>query len=124
MTEPVTAELQARQNMAEKLIADLRRHLLDLRNSNRLLNFKFSDRARTHVRIVDELPDVLYGNLIEDGVTNFLCLGYTRSRSTGRARGTCADRHGLVSVLSRAADAFRLTGGEARSTDEPSSTHE
>jgi hypothetical protein len=67
MTEPATAELQARQNMAEKLIADLRRRLLDLRNSNRLLNFKFSDRARTHVCIVDELLDVLYGHLINNG---------------------------------------------------------
>jgi hypothetical protein len=65
MPEPATAKLQPRQNMAEKLIADLRRRLLDLRNSNRLLNFKFSDRARTHVRLVAELPDVLYGHLID-----------------------------------------------------------
>ncbi|HEX9868810.1 MAG TPA: DUF4011 domain-containing protein, partial [Candidatus Tectomicrobia bacterium] len=27
------------------------------------MNFKFSDRARTHVRIIDEIPDVLYGKL-------------------------------------------------------------
>ena len=74
MTEPVTAELQACQNMAEKLIADLRRRLLDLRNSTRLLNFKFSDRARTHVRIVDDLPDVLYGNLIDGKKLTFVSL--------------------------------------------------
>jgi Protein of unknown function (DUF4011) len=74
MPEPATAELQARQNMAEKLIADLRRRLLDLRNSNRLLNFKFSDRTRTHVRIVDELPNVLYGNLIDGKKLTFVSL--------------------------------------------------
>src|SRR5262245_22900133 len=74
MTEPATAERQARQNVAEQLIADLRRRLLALRNSNRLLNFKCSDRARTHVRIVDELPDVLYGHLIEGKKLTFVAL--------------------------------------------------
>jgi Protein of unknown function (DUF4011) len=72
MTEPVTAELQACQNMAEKLIADVRRRLLDLRKSTRLLNFKFSDRDCTHVRIVDDLPDVLYGNLIDGKKLTFV----------------------------------------------------
>jgi hypothetical protein len=74
MTEPVTAELQACQNMAEKLIADVRRRLLDLRKSMRLLNFKFSDRDLTHVRIVDDLPDVLYGNLIDGKKLTFVSL--------------------------------------------------
>ena len=41
----------------------LRKHLLDLSNRNRLLNFKHNDRARTHVRVIDELPDVLYQQL-------------------------------------------------------------
>ena len=40
--------------------------LLDLTNSNRLLNYKFSNRSRRHVRIVDELPDEVIGKL-EDG---------------------------------------------------------
>lgn len=46
------------------MIADLRMRLLDLRNSNRLLSFKHSERAKTHVRIVDELPDQLVERLM------------------------------------------------------------
>ena len=47
-------------------IAELRMRLLDLSNSNRLLNYKFSDRSRRHVRIMDELPDQILGKL-DDG---------------------------------------------------------
>ena len=39
--------------------------MLDLSNGNRLLNYKFSDRSRRHVRIVDEIPDQLFGRLDE-----------------------------------------------------------
>ncbi len=41
----------------------LRNNLLDLSNRNRLLSFKHSERARTHIRIIDELPDVLFQRL-------------------------------------------------------------
>jgi hypothetical protein len=61
------ARLAARRDVAQKSIATLRKRLLDLSNYNRLLNFKFSDRSRTHVRIIDELPDVLYRKLVDDG---------------------------------------------------------
>jgi hypothetical protein len=37
--------------------------LLDLTNSNRLLNYKFSARSRRQVRLVDELPDELIERL-------------------------------------------------------------
>ena len=40
--------------------------LLDLSNSNRLLNYKFSNRSRRQVRLVDELPDKLVDKL-KDG---------------------------------------------------------
>jgi len=40
----------------------MREKLLDLTTRNRLLNFKHS--ARSSVRIIDELPDVLFGRLI------------------------------------------------------------
>ena len=43
----------------------LRKNLLDLSNRNRLLSFKHSERARTHVRIIDELPDTLYQRLTD-----------------------------------------------------------
>ena len=41
----------------------LRKQLLDLSNRNRLLSFRHSERARTHVRIIDELPDILFQRL-------------------------------------------------------------
>ena len=43
----------------------LRNNLLDLSNRNRLLSFRHSERARTHIRIIDELPDVLFRRLGE-----------------------------------------------------------
>ena len=59
-------ELSPREVAAQGRIAELRMRLLDLTNSNRLLNYKFSDRSRRQVRLVDELPDELLGRL-EDG---------------------------------------------------------
>jgi len=44
-------------------LGGLRARLLDLSNRNRLISFKHSDRARTHIRVVDELPDVLFSRL-------------------------------------------------------------
>jgi hypothetical protein len=58
--------LSPREAAAQARIAELRMRLLDLTNSNRLLNYKFSDRSRRQVRLVDELPDELIGRL-EDG---------------------------------------------------------
>ena len=73
-SDSISPGLGARREMAEKLIADLRKRLLDLSNGNRLLNFKFSDRARTHVRIIDEIPDVLYGKLSDGKKLTFIPL--------------------------------------------------
>lgn len=56
------------KDLVLKNIHDLRLRLLDLSKRNRLLNFNFADRARNHVRIVDEIPDVLMGKLL-DGTT-------------------------------------------------------
>lgn len=44
----------------------LRLKLLDLTNRNRLLNFKFSERSKRFVRIVDEVPDQLYQQLTDE----------------------------------------------------------
>jgi len=53
----------ARLEVTKEAVEELRKRLLDLRNSNRLLNFRFSDRSRTHVRVIDELPDFLFEKL-------------------------------------------------------------
>ena len=47
-----------------KGLEQLRLRLLDLTNRNRLLNFRHPKRSS--VRIIDELPDELYGHLIND----------------------------------------------------------
>src|SRR5882672_4517980 len=56
-------KLNPREIAAQKRLAELRMRLLDLTNSNRLLNYKFTDRSRRQVRLVDELPDQLIGRL-------------------------------------------------------------
>jgi len=46
-------------------IAALRNKLIDLSNRNRLLNFSHGARSRGHVRIVDEIPEVLFASLAD-----------------------------------------------------------
>ena len=58
--------LTTREVAAQKRIADLRMRLLDLTNSNRLLNYKFSTRSRRQVRLVDDLPDQLIERIEDD----------------------------------------------------------
>ncbi len=43
----------------------LREKLLDLSKRNKLLNFQPSDRSRTHIRVIDEVPEVLYQRLLD-----------------------------------------------------------
>ena len=65
---------QIKTETTARLIKDLRSRLLDLSNRNRLLNFKFSARSRTHVRVIDELPDILFGKLIDGKSLTFKSL--------------------------------------------------
>jgi hypothetical protein len=46
-------------------IAELRKRLLDLTNANRLLNFKFRDRSRSYVRVIETVPDAMFAKLAE-----------------------------------------------------------
>ncbi len=48
--------------------------LLDLSNRNALLNFRHSERALTHIRIIDELPDFLFGSLLDGNGLTFKSL--------------------------------------------------
>lgn len=57
--------LSSREAAAQARIRELRMRLLDLTNSNRLLNYKFSDRSRRQVRLIDEFPDELLGRFEE-----------------------------------------------------------
>jgi len=49
--------------LVAQYLEKLRLRLLDLSGRNRLLNFKFSERSRTQVRLVDELPDQIFEKL-------------------------------------------------------------
>ena len=50
---------------AASRIANLRMRLLDLTNANRLLNFKFRDRSRSYVRVIEALPDFVFNKLAD-----------------------------------------------------------
>src|SRR5215471_8389401 len=63
--QPVVPQLTPRDVAAQARIRELRMRLLDLTNANRLLNYKFSDRSRRQVRLVDEVPDALMEHLEE-----------------------------------------------------------
>ena len=58
-------EPTAWERAAAARVADLRMRLLDLKNSNRLLNFKFSERSRNHVRVIEASADPILTNLVE-----------------------------------------------------------
>ncbi|MFQ5799219.1 MAG: DUF4011 domain-containing protein [Bacteroidota bacterium] len=55
-------------------ISDFRRKLLDLTLRNPLLSFRHNERAATHVRIVDERPDVIFEKLEGGSEMEFLAL--------------------------------------------------
>ena len=44
-------------------IETLKKKLLDLSKVNRLINFKHSDRSKNHIRIIDEIPELLFSKL-------------------------------------------------------------
>lgn len=69
-----TVRLATRREEAKKRIAELRDRLIDKSNRNRLVNFRFSDRSRTHVRVIDELPDCLCSALIDGKRLTFTAL--------------------------------------------------
>ncbi len=64
----------SQDNFVAKLIADLRVRLLDLRNGNKLLSYRHSERAKTHIRIIDELPEFLHESLTTGKVISFRSL--------------------------------------------------
>lgn len=49
----------------DEAIASLRKKLIDLSKKNPLINFRHSSRGASHLRIVDERPDLIYEHLLE-----------------------------------------------------------
>lgn len=52
----------------EEAVALLRKKLLDLSKKNPLISYKHSSRAGSHLRIVDERPDLLFAALNDDAM--------------------------------------------------------
>ena len=53
------------QELVYQTIQRFQDKLLDLSARNKLLNFKFSEKARTQIRIVNDAPDRIYKRLNE-----------------------------------------------------------
>jgi very-short-patch-repair endonuclease len=49
--------------LVRAMIEKLRAKLLDLTLSNRLLNFKPSEKSKAHIRIIDEIPEIVFAKL-------------------------------------------------------------
>ena len=96
----------------------LRKQLLDLSNRNRLLSFKHSERARTHVRIVDELPDVLFQRLKDGKRLQFKSLPEPETE----AKDEQSDEFLLALEAARATDEVYSTEIGELSDDEQSSS--
>lgn len=96
-----TPEGDDNQKLLHQRLVGLREKLLDLSNRNRLLSFKHSDRSRTHIRIIDELPDVLFAKLRDGEKLTFEALPEPESKP-----------------LDEEADEFLLALEAARATDE------
>jgi len=60
--QPDSAELL---ELVNSRIEKIRPKLLDLTRRNPLLSTRFSDRSHSHIRIVDELPQIIFNQLIE-----------------------------------------------------------
>lgn len=54
-----------------KKIERYRRKLIDVSKKNPLFSFKFSGRSRTHIRIIDEIPDFVLDKLKQDKELTF-----------------------------------------------------
>lgn len=60
------------QSLVLATIGKLRTKLLDLTRANRLLNFKPSEKSKSHIRVVDEIPEVLFEKLESEKELEFV----------------------------------------------------
>ncbi len=108
-------ELSEWERAAASRIANLRMRLLDLNNSNRLLNFKFSERSRSHVRIVDVRPDGIFAKLEPNKRLVFAAL----PEKTDEPRDEKTDHFLLALEQARLSDTEYLAEVAALGDDDP-----
>jgi hypothetical protein len=63
-----------KNKLIRQLLADLRKKLLDISPRNPLINFHFKDSSRTHIRVIDTLPDDLYKQLKNGKALTFFAI--------------------------------------------------
>lgn len=63
-----------RQEFVKECVEKYRMKLLDTGKRNNLISFNHSERSRQHVRVIDELPDFLYGQFLDGKAFTFLPL--------------------------------------------------
>ncbi len=63
-----------RTDFAKESVEKYRAKLLDTSRRNNLIAFRHSEKSRQHIRVVDELPDFLYGNFLEGKTLTFRAL--------------------------------------------------
>ena len=61
-------------DITKQSIAKFREKLLDLTNRNNFLNLSFNPKSNRNIRIIDELPNVIYERLINDGQFKLISL--------------------------------------------------
>lgn len=74
MTEEPTSPSEDLHKLILRRIEGLRPKLLDLSRRNPLISTKFSPRSTSYIRVVDELPDVLYLALVNQQQMRFIAL--------------------------------------------------
>lgn len=63
MAQGIEATQANTDSFVRQVVQQYRTKLLDLTNRNPLVNFRHSERSRSHIRVVDELPERLFGKL-------------------------------------------------------------
>ena len=66
--------MEKNQSFVKECVEKYRSRLLDTSKRNSLISFNHSERSRQHIRIIDELPDFLYGEFLDGKTLTFLPL--------------------------------------------------
>lgn len=66
--------MDGKNSFVKECVEKYRSKLLDTSKRNSLISFNHSERSRQHIRIIDELPDFLYGEFLDGKTLSFLPL--------------------------------------------------
>jgi very-short-patch-repair endonuclease len=81
---------------AVRSLEALRTKLLDLSGRNRLLNFSHREPSRSQIRVIDEIPERLFGDLVAEKRYIFRPLPDPSDAQIGWSPAQIAGEHGIV----------------------------